>query len=550
MIEKFIADIKSQTITINQWVLGFLGIIFVRFFFESFSSKPSDGIISSDPYTLVHYLMFFLCVTLGSLIIIGYFTKDYKNAPKILLFGLPVLWIAPILDLFISSGFGYKMTYVFDSGKQLFLNLFTFFGPVLNSGATYGMRFGIAIIIIGFGLYVWYSTRSKLRGFIGALCMYLLIFSIGSLPGILYTVSHPENGATTKTEVMEYFKENILLSTISHNTLREGVNSVSDIRFVELGFNKLITQILFILSVIFGAIFFYKVSSLKFLAIIKNARPERVNFYTASLFSGICFAYINQVNGSFVWIDIFGIISLFVSWVGLWMYAVHTNDIVDVEIDKISNKERPLVKGVLSADDMYQTGNIWLAVALLGSWSAGYYPFFMSLIYISASYIYSVPPLRLRRFPIISSFLIGIACLATILAGYFFISIYKNIEAFPIFLAFGIVVMVTLAINFKDIKDIEGDRKNGIMTIPTLFEKRGIQIVAVLFGLSILLVPFFLSFYFLYIIAIPSAIIGYRLILKKPYKEKPIFVLRFVFLFGIALFYALTYFLGHFYNII
>jgi 4-hydroxybenzoate polyprenyltransferase len=110
--------------------------------------------------------------------------------------------------------------------------------------------------------------------------------------------------------------------------------------------------------------------------------------------------------------------------------------------------------------------------------------------------------------------------------------------------------MVTLAINFKDIKDIEGDKENGIMTIPTLFPKSGIRIVAALFSLSILLVPFFLTFYLLYLIAIPSSIIGYRIITKKPYVEKHIFTLRFFFLAGIAVSYLLIFWFANVYNLL
>ncbi len=174
---------------------------------------------------------------------------------------------------------------------------------------------------------------------------------------------------------------------------------------------------------------------------------------------------------------------------------------------------------------MRETGYIWLAIALLGSWCAGFYPFFMSLVYVASYYIYSSPPLRLRRFPIISSFLIGIAGLATILAGFFFVSTTKQVQTFPIFLAVGIIIMITLAINVKDMKDIEGDKANSILTLPILFGKNGPKIVGLCFAMSFLLVPIFLSFYFSYIFALPAAIIGYMLVTKKQYREEPIFIL-------------------------
>ena len=99
-------------------------------------------------------------------------------------------------------------------------------------------------------------------------------------------------------------------------------------------------------------------------------------------------------------------------------------------------------------------------------------------------------------------------------------------------------------------KDIAGDKANGIMTLPILFGKNGAKAVGISFALSFLLVPLFLSFYFLYIIALPTAIIGYKLVVKKPYREEPIFVLRFAFLITTGLLYAGTFWLGHIYNVI
>ncbi|MEQ1561419.1 MAG: UbiA family prenyltransferase [Nitrospira sp.] len=549
-LNKILDEIKNQKITILGWGLSFVGILFVRFILESLSSPTATGIIPSDPYTLIHYILFFLSLTIGTSIILGYFTKDYTVSPKIILFGLPLLWLAPIVDIIFSHGKGYRMMYVFDTGNRIIFNFFTFFGTNFTSGATYGMRIGIALSIIGIGFYIWLQSKKIVKSVLGALVIYILVFIVGSLPGVIYTLSHINSSTSTNSEVVFYLEKIINQSTIYHNTLREGVSSVSRGRLIELTFDKLISQILFILSFVFAGFLFWKIDSKKFWVIIKNARLERVNFYTASLLCGMGFAYINNLGNKLVWIDIFGVLCLIFSWISLWMYAVHTNDVIDIEIDKISNKNRPLVKKEVDKEEMGDIGKAWLAFALLGSWCAGFYPFFMSLVYVATSYIYSSPPLRLRRFPIVSSFLIGIACLSTILAGFFFISVYKQIQAFPILLAVGIVVMVTLAINFKDIKDIEGDKENGIVTLPILFGKNGVKVVAVCFAISILTVPFFLSFPLLYFISIPSAIAGYKIITQKPYREKPIFVLRFVFLASIGFFYILFYYLAHVYNLI
>jgi 4-hydroxybenzoate polyprenyltransferase len=137
--------------------------------------------------------------------------------------------------------------------------------------------------------------------------------------------------------------------------------------------------------------------------------------------------------------------------------------------------------------------------------------------------------------------LIGIACLATILAGFFFISVDKGTQNFPVNLALGIVLIVSLAINFKDLKDVEGDKANNILTLPIIFGRYGSSAVGICMALSILLVPLVLSFNFLFIFAIPISIASYYVCIQKPFKEKHIFGLRFIFLFCIALSYIIKY---------
>ncbi len=541
MIETLILSIKNQKISILGWMSAFVGIIFIRFLFESISSPTQSGVIPSDSYSLIQIGLFFLSITIGTACIIGFFTKDYKNTPKVILFGLPIIWIAPIIDLLLSGGKGYVMAYVRDTHFDLIRDFFTFFGPNFINGATPGMRIEIGLILIGAGLYVFFTTRSKLRTFGAVISCYILGFIMGSLPGIIYTLANLHQSSSTVSEVLNYLAKIISRSNIYHNTLHEGTSFVPVTRLFELEFDKYMSQILFIISFLFTIFLFWKMNTEKFFAVIKNGRPERLNFYTASLVCGAGFAYINNLANPFVWTDLWGFACLIIAWVGLWMHAIHLNDVADIEIDKISNSDRPLIKKELTVEEMQMSGHIWLVVALLGSWVAGFYPFFMCLVYIACSFIYSCPPLRLRRFPVISSFLISVACLATILAGFFFVSVHKEIQAFPPFLALGILIIVTLAINFKDMKDIEGDKAEGIITLAVLFGKKAPIVIGLCMALSILLVPIFLSFYFLFVFAIPAALTGYWLIVRKPYEEKWIFVLRFAFLSCIALSYLLPY---------
>src|SRR5207249_4862472 len=140
-----------------------------------------------------------------------------------------------------------------------------------------------------------------------------------------------------------------------------------------------------------------------------------------------------------------------------------------LSIDRISNFGRPLPSGQITKGEMGQIGLVWLSVSVIGSWCAGFYPFFINIVCIASSCIYSSPPLRFKRVPLLSSFLIGVAVLSTVMAGFFFVSVDKRIAAFPALVGLGIVAVFTLVTNIRDIKDVEGDRKEGVKTLPVLF---------------------------------------------------------------------------------
>lgn len=550
IINKTLDDIKGLDITISQWMIGFTGILFIRFLLEGISSPTTLGVISSDATTLVHYGLFFITTVLGLICIVGYFSKNYLGTSKLILFGLPIIWLAPIIDMVVSRGKGYKMTYIFDSHGEIIFDFLTFFGSQVTRGATIGIRIEIIIILCVIGWYIWHIRKNIYESIITVFFSYLLIFILAIIPGILYTLFNLQGQSGTVIEITNYLQNTIFNSNIVHNTLHEGASSLHAIRFFELGFNKFISQILFIISLIFTSIFFWKANPKKFISIIKNARVERVLFYVILLLCGAGFAYINGYGNIKSWVDVLSLIILILSWCAVWLYAVHSNDIVDIKIDEISNPERPLVKGELSVHEMRESGYVFLVISLLGSWLAGFYPFFMNLVYIATSYIYSTPPLRLRRFPILSSFLISVACLATILAGFFFISVDKRLGLFPGFVSIGILIIFTLITNIRDLKDVEGDKKDGVYTLATIFGQKANQIIGLCFAIAILLVPIFLSLYIIFITAIPTAIIGYRIMVKKPFVEKNIFILGFVFLLSIMLLFLGIYWLAYFYKLV
>jgi 4-hydroxybenzoate polyprenyltransferase len=224
------------------------------------------------------------------------------------------------------------------------------------------------------------------------------------------------------------------------------------------------------------------------------------------------------------------------------LYAIATNNIEDIEIDKVSNKERPLVQETIDPSLYMLTAKLSLlfsfSLALLIEWV-----YFISVLGISIIYfIYSCKPFKFKRFVLIAKLLIGINSFISAICGFVIAGGAWN--EFPIFWSIFILIPVSLMANFVDLKDTLGDRIAGIKTLPVLL---GEGVTKKLIGGFILLTYSMVLFYFDHIylkfIIILSCSFHLFLLFKKPYKEKYLFWLHnFLFLGLISLILIQDYF--------
>lgn len=151
------------------------------------------------------------------------------------------------------------------------------------------------------------------------------------------------------------------------------------------------------------------------------------------------------------------------------VYIVGLNQIQDVEIDRINKPSLPLASGEFSRRDGWGivifAGLLGLVLGTLGGW------FLWATVAISLGIgtAYSLPPVRLKRFPFWASLCILIVRGAVVNLGLYLHysdqlglpwKIPANIWALT---AFVVVFSVVIAI-FKDIPDVVGDRQYNIAT--------------------------------------------------------------------------------------
>jgi 4-hydroxybenzoate polyprenyltransferase len=161
--------------------------------------------------------------------------------------------------------------------------------------------------------------------------------------------------------------------------------------------------------------------------------------------------------------------------------------------------------------------------------------FFFILLFCGNYFLYSMPPLRLKRIPFFSKLFISLNSLILVLLGY--ATVCGSFTGFPKLLIAYFLVLFTAAINFIDIKDFEGDRENGIGTLPVLL---GLKRAKVVIGMFVMVTYLALILIFKkpYVL-VPLGILGslqFALINRKQYSENLVFA---VYLLSLIL--ALTH---------
>ena len=509
-MEKLRKYAQNLPITFESWILSFAGIMLVRIFLEQFSSFLPERFPLIDLPTIIHYSVFFLAALIALMAILMFFAKtSLKEVSVICILGFCIIWLAPIIDLMTGGIGGHTMTYLFTSGKDLLFQFLTYFGAgTIPSGVTLGIKIEGIFIIIFCYLYVYRVTKNVGRAIGAATLFYAFLFFLGSSPSVIALFLAQHGGVSTS----------IVQSMISSHVVQNNIHpsfSATDIGLVNLAFNKVMLGVSTIIVIFATMLLFFIGARKKIIAAMKNSRPERV-FYFFFLFAfGTALAHAWPTN----WIDIQSYILAMIALFCAAVFSICQNDIHDEKIDAVSNSNRPLISKELSKNDLEMTSKISFALALISAYASSHYVLFFTCLMIFIYFIYSNPPLRLKRFPILNSGLIGLACVSAVLTGFFLVYPDKSIVAFPFGLAVAIFIFQTAVSSYRDIKDFEGDHASGIKTLPVLIGlKKSKQIIAGVNCLLFLLVPWYFHTTFLVIPSIIASILFWHFTTEENYK--------------------------------
>jgi homogentisate phytyltransferase/homogentisate geranylgeranyltransferase len=179
---------------------------------------------------------------------------------------------------------------------------------------------------------------------------------------------------------------------------------------------------------------------------------------------------------------------LLLTWVACLagnVYIVGLNQLEDIDIDKINKPHLPLAKGEFSR----LTGGLIVGftgiLAIILAFIGGFWLLITVGISLLIGTAYSLPPVRLKRFPLWAAF-----CIFTVrgvivnlgLFRHYNTVINQNQSIYPsvwVLTAFVLVFTVAIAI-FKDVPDLEGDRIYQITTFTLLLGPEKILTISLL----------------------------------------------------------------------
>lgn len=196
----------------------------------------------------------------------------------------------------------------------------------------------------------------------------------------------------------------------------------------------------------------------------KFARPHTIIGTSLSVV-GLCSLALAESRTGFSGFRLSPLLGALVACLAGNVYIVGLNQLEDVEIDKVNKPHLPVAAGEFSFQQgqliVTVAGSLALLVALLGG------PFLLGTVGVSLAIgtAYSLPPVRLKRFPFWASFCIFTVRGVIVNLGLF--SHFSQEGAIPpeVWALTLFVLGFTFAIAiFKDIPDMEGDRLYNITT--------------------------------------------------------------------------------------
>ncbi len=490
---KLIDGLEQAPLHWGYSLATFLGIVAIRNLLEgALGPKGAIGFsYFASPSALMvldHFVFFYATLFLAISILLSALARRPIGAViKVVTPAWLLILIPPFLDYVISSGQGVRITYVSDLGNVIL----RFFDPGSSlERISPGQRVEILAACLLGAAYVRVRTRSWLRSAGAFVGIYLLLAAAGFLPSAYARLSWLLAGERAAPATLIY-----------DMTYKAGGIVPDESRKLALLFLLTTTAL--------GCWAYARHAPSKFRAMLRGLRSLRSTHYVGLTVFGAALAYaifarvgVRLAGGG----DALGVAGLVLATFLAFQSSAAVNDILDVEADRIAGNPRPLATNELSRSDVVGQAVVLGAAALLFALNVKYAVLLALVLVYAVSLLYSMPPLRLKRVPLLSTLTLGFISFLTCVVGFTAFAEERAFALFPARLGWLIVLSFGLGFAAKDLKDVDGDRATGVFTLPVILgPAAGRVAVAVLVFAGYALAPVLLP---MRVLIAPAVVLG------------------------------------------
>ncbi len=519
LLSRSIKTIEDAPITLTSFVIAFFALIITRLLIENTLGLFQEHTFFFFFFEFTHTFLFFLCSFLLLIFLVRYAGAiNFQKAVSVLLFGFLIILTPPFIDNAIFHGSHFWSFYAFDGFFGLLHRFVTLFGNNPDMGITYGVRVEVVIVTLALGFYTYIKSKRLKKALIVSLLAYTILFILGTFPAwiTLGILSFQKSFlAISANDVAGLFltPENIF------------ARSLTDFRSV---LNVKMSIVYGILALVLTGFILWREYPKYFIALWKNTRLPQLIYHGGLLFIGMALAFLfTDAPLRFDFFHIAGAIVLLIAVESTWIASVIGNDCFDKNIDTITNKTRPLIENTIP-EHLYRTfGILFFITSLIFSGIMSFSAMLLLLGYQAVAWIYSAPPLRLKRFPLVATILAAFAGILVLIAGFLAVSPNGNLSDFPLSLLFYLFTAYALCLPIKDFKDIAGDKRDSVFTVPVILGAKKAQLL--IGSLTFLLYvwsPLLLNARILFIPALFFGSLAFWIIQKGTDKEDSFFAYR------------------------
>jgi 4-hydroxybenzoate polyprenyltransferase len=517
-LKKIISKLESLEISFPHFLLTFGALVIIRALLEGFAYES----YSLPSYITLFLLspLFYINVLLSIFLVLTWLTKiKLRESAGIILAGFTLAFVNPIIHLFSSQKFVFSSLVV--TSDNILRKFFTFLFDTDKLDLTLAAKIQVALFIIFVTFYVFWKTRNWWK----TILAFIITYAIGF-----------------------FYSTPLFVVSIFSIAIRKGVWDVSlmeildffgqppgflIIRYPDTGsFSAILGSTILLTLLIIQLLLTYRICSReKFLALGKSVRFTRLLTQFFIFLSGAVFAY-TKLDNKNIWSFDFVMMAIMATGAVLssWLFSVYLNDIADQRIDRISNAERPLPRGIINVNEARNLAIVTALLTLAMALTLGFNLFFLFLVILALGYIYSAPPLRLKKWFLLSNLAMTTSGTILFVIGYLLVNANNAITNLPqniVILAFCVLFLLS---SIKDLKDYQGDPVDKVTTVFTIFGlRRGKLIIAIATFVALMLFPIILKNPDLLLISISFGIAEFFLIFDRKLREKWIVILLFVY---------------------